>query len=143
MSRRARRRLAEARWATGGGGGGLRALLVPGPSSSHRPAGRSRSWVFSCGIPHQPGIEGGGGEHGDDDDGGEGYGPDTGLDGGDRAKLNETGEDREHEDVDHRPAPDRLDDSIKERTIAQPPSAAAAGGDPQEHHTPDLQDPPP
>src|SRR5260370_4655620 len=132
MSRRAGRRLAESRWATSVGGGGSPALSVPAPSSSHRPAGRSRSSVFSCGIPHQPGIEGGGGEHGDDDDGGEGYGPDTGLDGGDRAKLNETGEDREHEDVDHRPAPDRLDDSIKEPTIAQPPSAPAAGRAPQE-----------
>src|SRR6266446_4355321 len=59
------------------------------------------------GVPHQPRVEGFGGEHRQDHDAAKGERADPGLDRDHRAEGDEGTEQRLHEDVDHRPAPDK------------------------------------
>src|SRR5688572_10315154 len=80
--------------------------------------------VGSSRVPDETRVEGHGGEHGEDDDAAERDRPGARRDRRDGVEAHERDENGEHEDVDHRPAADRLDDAVEGRAVAQPPRRA-------------------
>src|SRR5882757_8718689 len=84
-------------------------------SSSLMPA--SRAWCPFGTVPDQPGIERPGREHGQDHDRGEGDRSRPGSDGHNGAELDDADEDRLHENVEHGPTADGIDDPVEHGTV--------------------------
>src|SRR3984893_9938664 len=82
-------------------------------------------------VPHQPRVEGLGREHCQDHDSAKGEGAGAGLDRDHRAERDQRAEQRLHENVDHRPAPDETYDVIEPGAVAQP---SRAGGLDRDQH---------
>src|ERR1700741_2143234 len=91
------------------------------------------SWRISARIsvdvialrgPDEPRVEAHRGEHGEPHDRGEGEGARAGLDVRERPGLHQRRQDRDHEDVEHRPAADELHHAIGARAAARLPGRA-------------------
>src|SRR5262245_13381578 len=93
---------------------------------------------ISC-VPDEPWIKGHGREHGEDHHRGEGYGSDARFKGSDRAKIDQGHEDRDHENVHHRPAADRLDNPIHDRAVTTAVRGPTVHGKEQVGEADDLQ----
>ena len=88
-----------------------------------------RSGGSAARIPHQARIEGDDGEHGQHHDGSEAGRAHLGIDLGELVETDQRHQDRDHEDVDHRPAADEVDDAegAGAEDEMRCPAAAASG----------------
>src|SRR5215472_12180137 len=84
-----------------------------------------------AGIPDESGVEGHRRQHGQDDHGGEEDHAWTGLHGHERLQLHERHGKRVDEHVQHRPAPDDLDQPVQSGPVAVVPRDAALDRDEQ------------
>lgn len=80
-------------------------------------------------VPDESWIEAHGGEHGEDDDGGEAQGGGARGNGHDGAELNEANEDGDDKDIDHGPASKEFGDVIKAGEGSWGGLGATAGGE--------------
>src|SRR5215467_14302060 len=106
----------------------LRDTTVACASSSRSPSAML-SLPGRAGIPDETGVEGPRRQHGQDDDRGEEDHARAGFHGHERLQLHERHGERVDEDVEHRPAPDDLHQTIQAGAVAVAPRHAALDRD--------------
>ena len=91
-------------------------------------------------VPHQARIETACGQHGQDDNRGEGDRARSGIDAGEFSELHQCDQDRLHENIDHRPSADGIDDPIQHGAVMQRPVCSDMRRNQQDGQSDELQD---
>src|SRR5882672_12954694 len=103
-----------------------------------RSGGGASLTMLLDGIPDQARIEAGRRHHRQHHHRAEGERRRPGAHARERSELHHGDEQRDHEDVEHRPAADRLDQAIEARALVRPPVGAELHREEQHHEADDL-----